>query len=624
MRRDLPLRFRPPLASAALLGLALLGGAPARSQDPDNCLFCHQYHGLSRYDRAADRLNVYYVNPLYTRAALGAHARLACTDCHPRDEVAVVPHKPVARVDCTQMCHLRDATGVEQRYTHSNVAEVLQRSAHRYEVLNRVEFSGGSLLAPEQSRCLYCHDEPLFRSPTAEIPLLSGLDAPSLERCETCHAEQIPVNVAYYVRHIAARLQPARATLEQAQVCAVCHSDPRVRTQFALPDAVASYLRSFHGKAALLGDQTTADCTACHVARRANAHLMLAASDPLASINPGQVANTCRSVRCHPGADPSLAAAAVHLDPATFRGTLEYALAVAFILFTLITFGPSMVIVVLELFSLVIGRTPPDAHRLEQLARRLWRLPEGRRRLIRFTVPQRVQHWILVVLFALLALTGFPLKFPDRGWAQGVITIFGGLNVSRTIHHWAGLALVVGLFAHLLYVLSTMVQRRRAAAAAGRRVGWFATLTHLPMWVTPQDARQMLHLLAYLLHIRHDRPIFGRFSVKEKFEYFGVFWGTVLLGVTGILLWGEQIASHYISGRLLNLAIIAHTYEAFLAVIHVGILHIINVMLHPLVFPLSPATLSGRTPIPLLAEEHTGQVLDVARALGVRTEGGAA
>ncbi len=452
--------------------------------------------------------------------------------------------------------------------------------------------------------------------------MLSALGARTFDRCATCHAQQIPIDVNYYTRHIAARVQPARPTLELAQVCAVCHSNPGVREQFGLPDSVASYLRSFHGKAALLGDQSTANCNSCHAARRVNAHLMLEPNNPASTVNSANVANTCRSVQCHPAADPRLAAAGVHLDLAVVRGSLEFVLAAAFIAFTVLTFGPSMVIVVLELFSVVIGRSAPDTHRLVALVRRLCATPEGRRKLTRFTVPQRAQHWILVLLFTTLALTGFPLKFADRNWSHQMIELFGGLTVARNLHHWCGVALIIGLGVHLLYVLGTLLQRQRAARKAGQPAGLIATLTTLPMWVGPADARHMLHLLAWLLHLRRDRPRFGRFNVKEKFEYFGVFWGTVLLGVTGLILWGEQIATHYFTGRLLNLALIAHTYEAFLAVIHVGILHIINVMLHPLVFPLSRATITGETPLPLLAEEHTGQVLDAARELGVALEGG--
>ncbi|MBK8270956.1 MAG: hypothetical protein IPK83_22670 [Planctomycetes bacterium] len=75
------------------------------------------------------------------------------------------------------------------------------------------------------------------------------------------------------------------------------------------------------------------------------------------------------------------------------------------------------------------------------------------------------------------------------------------------------------------------------------------------------------------------------------------------------------------SGRAFNLATIAHTYEAFLALIHVGILHIYNVILAPKVFPLSRATLTGETPLAKLAEEHSEMVEDVARELGIQATG---
>jgi len=137
------------------------------------------------------------------------------------------------------------------------------------------------------------------------------------------------------------------------------------------------------------------------------------------------------------------------------------------------------------------------------------------------------------------------------------------------------------------------------------------------MWITPDDVRKTFQLLAYFLFLRKDRPAFGRFSPTEKFEYLGVFWGTALLGITGVLLWREQITSHFLGGRAFNIATIAHTYEAFLAVIHVGILHIYNVFLSPKVFPLSRATITGHTPPPKLIEEHGELIEEVARDLGI-------
>lgn len=612
---------RLPRAAASLPALLLLASA-ARAADPHNCLFCHQYRGLSRVEPGADRVHLYFVQPEYVRAQLGPHARLACTDCHRLDEVGVVPHQATTAVDCTRTCHLASPQGIERRFSHADVAAMLADGAHSLEALATPPHAGYDALAPDQSRCLYCHDEPHFRGAAGAIPAIERLAGRVFDRCDACHAEQIPVDVAYALRHIAARLQPARPALELAQVCAVCHSDPHRLAQRGASDAVASYLRSFHGKAALLGDHSTASCVSCHVAPGSNVHRMLPAADPRSAVHPDHAVDACRSLACHPGADVALAAAAVHLDLPALRGSLEFAVAAFFVVLTLLTFGPSLVIVVLELFATLAGRHAHGDARTAALLRAVAAHPDGPRRLTRFTAHQRVQHWVLAILFALLALTGFPLKFAEQAWSRAVVEGFGGLAATRLVHHWAGLALVAGMGVHLAYVAWTITQRRRAARAAGAPLSILAALTSLPMWLTVQDGRKALHLLAYLLFLRGERPTFGRFSVKEKFEYIGVFWGTALLGLTGMMLWGEQLAAHLLGGRVLNVALIAHTYEAFLAIIHVGILHVANVVFAPNVFPLSPATLTGRTPAAEMIEGHGEMIADVARELGVEPAGG--
>jgi len=593
----------------------------ARAGDPDNCLLCHQYRGLSRYDASGDRVHVYYVSPDYLHDLQGAHARLACTDCHPREEVAVIPHQPVSRVDCTRTCHLTDPGGLPRRFSHANVAAMLQASVHRPEVLARLNFSGGPLLEPGQSQCLYCHDEPVYRMTPALAAAVPFDDPRTFDRCAVCHAEQVPVDVRYYTRHVAARLQPARPPLEQAQVCAVCHADPQILRDHNLPNAIAGFARSFHGKAALLGDET-ASCVSCHVAAGSNVHLMLPKSDPQSSVAPANVANSCRSTQCHPGADARIGHASVHLDLPNMRASLEFGVALAFIALTVFSFGPSLLICLLELVQIAIGRHHHAAAGTRELVERILRHPDGRRRLQRFTVSQRVQHWILAGLFVLLAATGFPLKFAEHAWADRVISALGGLSVARTIHHWAGLALVFGFAAHLIYALGTAVGQARRPGTEGRPVGLLRSLWNLPMLIRPDDLRKAGQLIGYLVGARKDPPTFGRFTIKEKFEYLGVFWGTTLLGLTGVLLWGEQFFSHYVTGRVFNIALIAHTYEAFLAIIHVGILHIVNVMFAPHVFPLSRATLTGDTPIGELAEAHGEFVDQVARDLGLTGRGG--
>ena len=606
----------------AALAILVAAMPSARGGDPDNCLFCHQYRGLSYFNVSNDTSHVFFVQPEYAHQQLGPHAVISCTGCHERSEVVVVPHLPVSRVDCTKNCHLGSPAPV-QRFSHRNVAEMLKMGVHTPEVLSKITAAKGRLLSEGQSHCLYCHDEPVFRDPTGSFPVLQELGSRTFERCDVCHKQQVPADTAYYLKHIAARLKPARPPLEMAQVCAVCHSDPAVCGAFKMHDAVGSYVRSFHGKAALLGDEQTANCLSCHIATGANVHLMLKPENPASSVSPVRIADTCRNAACHPGADAPIGAASVHLDLPSIRGTLEFAVAAAFIILTIATFGPSMVICVLELFHQVIAGAEPHNERMDRLTMAVLAHPEGRKRLIRFTVAQRVQHWILALLFILLCITGFPLKFADREWAHWTIENLGGLNTARLLHHWGGILLLAGLGYHVLYILGTMYQKSRQAHAAGKHPGLVGSITSLPLWIGPKDLRDFVQLLAHLLGLHRARPSFGRFSIKEKFEYIGVFWGTLLLGATGILLWGENMSSYFVSGRVLNFALIGHTFEAFLAIIHVGILHIVNVMLSPNVFPLSPATITGTTPLAELSEGHSDQVIAVASELGIGVEEGA-
>src|SRR5262249_12437810 len=155
-------------------------------------------------------------------------------------------------VDCTRQCHLSLPNVPATGFSHAAIARMLERSAHAPVTLEKLEFAQGPLLSPGQSLCLYCHDEPVFRQDATDA---MRANADATDRCDACHTTQIPLDTAFFLRHVEARRQPARPTLEIAQVCAVCHSDPKILAETGRTDPVASYVRSFHGKAALLGDR---------------------------------------------------------------------------------------------------------------------------------------------------------------------------------------------------------------------------------------------------------------------------------------------------------------------------------------------------------------------------------
>jgi cytochrome b subunit of formate dehydrogenase len=596
-----------------VVGLLALGAIPARAADPENCLSCHQYPGLARIGEDGTSIHLYYVDPAYYNRALGPHAQFACTDCHERSEVEVIPHNPVSPVNCTNVCHVIQPEGLELEFSHGGIHEMLEGSVHTHKVLEECNRQLGQPLRENQAECLFCHDEPRFRR--ADENWVAH--AAPVERCAVCHDKQIPIDTAYMYWHVYARSRPARSPENLARSCAICHSNPRILEAFDLPDTVASYLVSFHGKAMLLGSQETANCLDCHSPEAARVHLMRSHTDEASPTFGANLPDTCRSAACHPTAGPRVSTAAVHLELGTSSG-IEFFIGAIFIVLILATFGPSALLQALEMVQIVVNRHDPHQHEREALARQLMSTYSGRQALSRFTPHQRVQHWVLVICFTALVVTGFPIKFAEREWARWLVNLLGGLTIVRHVHHYAGAVLIAGFFYHMTYVAVCAWRQKRRT-----KQSWFRIILGLPMMTNPREIRQLFHQLGFLLFIKRTRPAGDRFTLKEKFEYFGVFWGTVLLGITGVLMWANAWTSAHFTGRVLTVALVVHGFEAFLALLHVGIIHLIGVIFSPVVFPLSPAMFNGDTPPAEMAENHGGMLERASRG-GASLEGGSA
>ncbi len=86
-------------------------------------------------------------------------------------------------------------------------------------------------------------------------------------------------------------------------MCAQCHEDAR-----------KTYLASYHGKAATLGDLDVPVCTDCH-----GGHRILAPSDPESLVYEGNLIETCGD--CHPGANENFVQFLVHVNPRSPRSS---------------------------------------------------------------------------------------------------------------------------------------------------------------------------------------------------------------------------------------------------------------------------------------------------------------
>jgi formate dehydrogenase gamma subunit len=201
----------------------------------------------------------------------------------------------------------------------------------------------------------------------------------------------------------------------------------------------------------------------------------------------------------------------------------------------------------------------------------------------RFTLEARLQHIILLITFLTLVITGFTLKYSDSWWAQTVVNAIGGWEMRAHIHHIAGITMVgIGLYHFLRYVLF-----RRTAKAM------------LPRF------RDLVDFWGYIKHHfgASEFPKYDRFEWKQKFEYWGVVWGVILMGITGFMLMFPFVTLQYIPYAWLRLAAVMHFYEALLATLVVFIWHFYNVHLN-FEFPMQTSFITGKISEEMLKKEH--------------------
>ncbi len=210
----------------------------------------------------------------------------------------------------------------------------------------------------------------------------------------------------------------------------------------------------------------------------------------------------------------------------------------------------------------------------------------------RLTLFQRIQHWIMLATFTLLALTGLPMRFPDVAWLGVIYSAVGGLVVARAIHRAAALLMVGDGVLHLGYLSWLLVRRR------------FHVLAAWPMIPTWKDAQDWWATSLYYFGLRKTLPDYDRFNFREKFDYFAVFWGLPVMMLSGLILWFPVFFGNVLPDIAIPMAYIAHSDEAILAISAIVVWHFYNVHYNPDKFPMSRVWLTGRISEEEIAREH--------------------
>lgn len=114
----------------------------------------------------------------------------------------------------------------------------------------------------------------------------------------------------------------------------------------------------------------------------------------------------------------------------------------------------------------------------------------------------------------------------------------------------------------------------------------------------------MKGVLCYNLGICGEKPKFGRFSYMEKTEYWALIWGSVIMTVTGFLLWFENTTIGVLTKLGFDISRTVHFYEAILATLAIIVWHFYFVIFNPDVYPMNLSWLTGRMSEEEMASEH--------------------
>jgi len=207
----------------------------------------------------------------------------------------------------------------------------------------------------------------------------------------------------------------------------------------------------------------------------------------------------------------------------------------------------------------------------------------------RLSLNQRIQHMALFFSFILLVVTGMPLRYWQTSAAQKAIALMGGIGVRSVLHRIGAVMLILLCIYHLFYVLFSERGARDFRELVPAR----------------KDFSDLLQMLKYFFGLGKHKPRFGRYSYLEKFEYFAVGWGSVVMVGTGLVLWFQVPALMFLPKWALDVAQVIHSWEGLLAFLAIIIWHFYNVHFGPEHFPFSLLWWHGRIGEKEMMEHHS-------------------
>lgn len=386
--------------------------------------------------------------------------------------------------------------------------------------------------------------------------------------CETCHTA-----------HKISEVHQDKFMSEITAQCGKCHKE-----------LAETYLDTYHGKVYQLGYMQAARCSDCH-----GAHNILSMDNPNSTIGPRNIVKTCR--KCHTDANMKFTGYlthATHYDKSKFPWLYYTFWAMTALLLSVFAF-----------FGLHTLLWLPRSIGAMIKKRRHVKLTGEQKYIKRFTKSQRITHIFVISSFILLALTGMLLKFAYMDWAKFLAKLIGGAYIAGIIHRFAAVITFGYFIFHVVSLLRIKFQK-------GVKISKFIFGPNSMMF-NKQDIKDFWASMKWFTGIG-PRPSYGKWTYWEKFDYFAVFWGVVVIGSTGLMLWFPEIFTKILPGWLINVAQIIHSDEALLAVGFIFTIHFFNTHLRPESFPMDTVIFTGHVPLEEYKEDRPREYEELKRS----------
>ncbi len=545
--------------AASAHGRALAGGV----KGAPNCISCHRNH-ITITEAAGDSL-----------AASKIYQEKLCLSCHLDNPDVKARTSPTAGFIAAYENSVHGAALLKGNGKAANCVDChgshqMKKGLEPSAKVNKMHIPG---------TCAKCHGDIAkeFAQSVHGVAVANGnQDAPV---CTNCHGEHT------IFRHDDPR-SPVASKNVSREVCSPCHSSLALSAKYGLAsDRFATFSDSYHGLAIRGGSVEVANCASCH-----GSHGIKSSKDSSSTINKANLSATCG--KCHPGANERFAVGAVHVNTAVkSEDPILYWIARTYIVLIVVVVGGMLVHNILDFVKkskrkLMIRRGIVD-HEVY-----------GHSLYIRMTTDERLQHGALLVSFLTLVITGFMLRFPDTWWVLGIRRLSDHMFEARGIvHRIAGAVMIAASLYHVFYL--AFVQR-------GREL-------FLDLLPKLQDARDAIAVMKYNLGFSRTRPKFGRFSYVEKSEYWALVWGTMIMALTGAVMWFDNISIGTLTKLGYDISRQIHYYEAWLATLAIVVWHFYFVIFNPDVYPINLAFWSGTITEEEMSDEHALELEEIKR-----------